>query len=71
LADSIYWLMNPLDPEDVRILRRIQAGTQPFRSDRFQVAYLIARRCVKADFTKWLLTLTPKGEDACRFYEEK
>lgn len=63
-----YWLMNQLSADYVKVLGRIERGTQGFYVDRFQIAYLIALDCVIADIDKELLTITDKGRDALEFF---
>lgn len=72
MADSNfgYWIAYPLPDESVPVLRRVKNGEQRFYRDRFEVAYLISRDCVEADLEKKRLAITPKGEDALRFFEE-
>jgi hypothetical protein len=53
------------------VLKRIKDGTQWFFNDRFEVAFLIALDCVKADLSNKTLAITEKGEDALQFFKEE
>jgi hypothetical protein len=68
VPDVGYWITYPLDSRDMAVLRRVQAGTQRFGTERLIEAYLIARGCVKANLRRRTLAITPKGADACCFY---
>jgi hypothetical protein len=64
-----YWLANPLDEEYLRTLRHIKTGTVDHERERFAVAYLIALKCVHFDGNN--VTITEKGEEALKFYENE
>lgn len=66
-----YWLSHPLQPDDVRVLRRIRGGHQSFFANRLSVAYLISMECVAANLDARTLSVTDKGADAIDFYEER
>ena len=62
-----HWLVDPLGPRAVRILRDYADGDKhhPPRED-FDVAYLIARECV--DWNGSTVQINDKGRDALEFY---
>jgi hypothetical protein len=70
-ANILHWICNPLDAEDVTVLRRVKAGTQSFYANRLSVAYLVARECVFADLEACKLSVTEKGEDALDHYRSR
>jgi hypothetical protein len=71
-VDPLYWLsQHPADwfgDDTIAVLRNIEGGYQDFCRDRLEVAFLIAKGCVKADCDKHTLTITDKGRDALAFY---
>ena len=70
-SNAVYWLRNPLERSTVQVLKRIKDGTQYFFNDRFDIAFLIALDCVKADCDNQTLAITEKGEDALQFFSEE
>lgn len=68
VQDPVYWLCNPLEDQYIKVLQRIQDGTQGFYQDRFEIAYLIAIECVKAEVETQVLSVTEKGKDAIAFF---
>ncbi len=69
--NTVHWLVNPLEPEDITVLKRAQKGLLPFdhKYKRFEIAYLIARECLSFDGDS--VKITAKGEDALIFYAEE
>lgn len=70
--NALYWgFHEPLTVREYFVLRRIEGEVQAFDAQRFDVAHLIARKCVIADLEKRTLSLTEKGRDALDFYSSK
>jgi RIO-like serine/threonine protein kinase len=69
-GNMVHWLRNPLDPDEVKVLARMKAGTHPWASKRFVEAALISRECVEPDYETKSYTLTAKGLDALDYHAE-
>ena len=65
-----YWLINPLKPEEVRVLRRVKENRQGFFEERFEIGHLIALECVEADCEACTLTITGKGLEGLEFFKD-
>jgi hypothetical protein len=63
-----YWVSNPLDARCVRLLERVSKGKHRWASDRLNEAYLISQDCLVPDYENLVLKLTPKGQDALKFF---
>jgi hypothetical protein len=67
-----YWMSNPIEPDALRTLDRINRGIEefdhPFR--RLDVAFLIARKCVIADYEGRKLIITDKGKEALSVFAD-
>ena len=64
-----YWLSHKLEPEEVRVLRRVKEDRQGFFEERFEVAHLIALECVEADLDAGTLRITEKGLEGLEFFK--
>lgn len=70
MNNPIYWIMNPLDSEEISVLKSVKNGHQAFFGNRFTVAYLISLKCVEPDYKNHNLNITEKGEDALLFFKD-
>jgi hypothetical protein len=67
--NAVYWMLNPLDPGELSVLRDIECGINGFpRHKRFEAAHLIALGCVEPNFDTETFKLTPKGEEALEYF---
>ncbi len=71
VKDPVYWTVNPLQRETVRVLARLGEHGSTSSRDRFDIAYLIAIGCLKVlkHGSPAILEITPKGWDALAFYD--
>lgn len=64
--DATYWVMHPLDDEDVETLRRAKTGFFDHVRNRFSIAFLISQECLHLDGQS--VSITVKGREAIRFF---
>lgn len=64
--DITYWIMHPLEDEDVATLKRAKMGIFDHARGRFSIAFLIAQECLHFDGE--LVSVTTKGEEAIAFF---
>lgn len=60
--DTGHWIMNPLESEDIVVLKRAKRGIFDHRYDRFRIAALVAKACLHFDGE--LVSITAKGDEA-------
>jgi len=67
MPDTLYWIVNPLDNDLLRVLRNKAREAIGAHDYAFESAYLIAIGCLEGDG----MTLTAKGRDALEHYRNK